>query len=204
MKRMWSNGTWLNRSLWLADLLLVLLIAFLGAAMVQSSRRLTQPVPGAFVPLPPARLPEPLPPAVFVDYQGIAARNLFNATPSPPPAPQPSSPPVVQPPQTLPLPVQLVGSVTSPKGHQYAILADLTKQGMQALYQIGDRIQQAWLVDIQPTCVLLDRGGQEEALCFSTNELVETTRQPRTARQPAAPQAPDNADARPMQEDGRE
>jgi hypothetical protein len=50
-----------------------------------------------------------------------------------------------------------------------------------AMYQIGDRIQQAWLVEIQPTCVLLDRGGQEEALCFSKNELVETTRQHRTA-----------------------
>jgi hypothetical protein len=39
-------------------------------------------------------------------------------------------------------------------------IADLTKQGVQAISQIGDRIQQAWLVDIQPTCVLLDRGGQ--------------------------------------------
>jgi len=171
--------------------------------MVQSYRRLTHPVPDAFAPPLPASLPEPLPTAVFADYQSIAARNLFNATPAQPPAPQPSSPAVAHPPQTLPLPLQLVGSITNTKGDQYAIIADLTKQGVQAMYQIGDRIQQAWLVEIQPTCVLLDRGGQEEALCFSKNELVETTRQHRTALQPASPRAPDNSDARPLQDDGR-
>ena len=57
------------------------------------------------------------------------------------------------------------------------------------MYQIGDRIQQAWLVDMQPTCVLLDRGGQEEALCFSNSEPVEKTRQHRTALQPVSPPA---------------
>lgn len=200
---MWSNGAQLNRSLWLAALLLVLLIAVLGVAMVQSYRRLTHLVPGAFVPPLPTSLPETLTPAVLADYQSIAARHLFNVTPSQPPAPQPSSPPVVQPPQTLPLPLQLVGSVTSPQGHQYAIIADLTKQGVQVMYQIGDRIQQAWLVDIQPRCVLLDRGGQEEALCFSNSEPVETTRQRRTALQPAPPRAPDDSGARPLQDDGR-
>ena len=95
--------------------------------MVQSYRRLTHPVPGAFALSPSASLSETLPPPVFADYQSIAARNLFNATPSQPPAPQQSSPPVAQPLQTLPLPLQLVGSVTSTQGHQYAILADLTK-----------------------------------------------------------------------------
>jgi len=82
-------------------------------------------------------------------------------------------------------------------------IADLTKQGVQAISQIGDRIQQAWLVDIQPTCVLLDRGGQEEALCFSNSEPVETTRQRRTALQPASPRASDDSDAHPFQSDGR-
>jgi type II secretory pathway component PulC len=110
---------------------------------------------------------------------------------------------MAQPLQTLPLSLQLVGSVTSIQGHQYAILADLTKQGVQAMYQIGDNIQQAWLVDIQPTCVLLDRGGQEETLCLSNNEPVEKKRQRRTARQPASSRATDNADARPLQGDGQ-
>jgi hypothetical protein len=110
---------------------------------------------------------------------------------------------VAQPLQTLPLSLQLVGSVTSTQGHQYAIIADLTKQGMQAMYQIGDSIQQAWLVDIQPRCILLDRGGQEETLCFSNNEPVEKTRQRRTALQPALPRAPDDSDARPFKGDGR-
>jgi type II secretory pathway component PulC len=203
MKRMGSTGAWLNRCLWLASLLLVLFIAFLGASMVQSYRRLTHPAPGAFAPSPPASLSETLPPPVFTDYQSIAARNLFNTTPSQSPAPQPASPTVDQPLQTQPLSLQLVGSVTSTQGHQYAIIADLTKQGVQAVYQIGDSIQQAWLVDIQPTCVLLDRGGQEEALCFSNNEPVEKKRQRRTVRQPASSRAPDNADARPLQGDGR-
>jgi type II secretory pathway component PulC len=203
MKRMWSNGAQLNRALWLGALLLVLLIAILGAAMVQSYRHLTHPVPGAVVPPPPTSLPETLTPAVLADYQRIATRNLFNATPAQPPAPQPSSPPVAHPPQTPPLSLQLVGSVTSPQGQQYAIIADVTKQGVQALYQIGDRIQQAWLVDIQPRCVLLDRGGQEEALCFATNELVETPRQHRTALQPSLPRTPGNSHAHPLQDDGR-
>ena len=200
---MGSTGAWLNRSLWLASLLLVLLIAVLGTAMVQSYRRLTHPVPGTFVLPPSASLPETLPPAALADYQSIAARNLFNATPSQPPAPQTSSPPVAQPLQTLPLSLQLVGSVTSTQGHQYAIIADLTKQGVQAMYQIGDSIQQAWLVDIQPRCILLDRGGQEEALCFSNNEPVEKIRQRRSALQPASPRAPDDSDARPFKGDGR-
>jgi type II secretory pathway component PulC len=203
MKRMWSNGVQLNRCLWLASILLVLLIAFLGASMVQSYRRLTHPVPGAFAPSPSASRQEPLPPAVLADYQIIAARNLFNASPAQPPAPQPSSPPVAQPLQTLPLPLQLVGSVTSTQGHQYAIIADLTKQGVQAMYQIGDNIQQAWLVDIQPTCVLFDRGGQEETLCLSNNEPVEKKRQRQTARQPVSSRAPDHSDAHPFQGDGR-
>jgi hypothetical protein len=203
MKRMWSNGAQLNRCLWLASLLLVLLIAILGVAMVQSYRRMTHPIPGAFVPPPPTSLPETLPPAVLADYQSIAARNLFNATPSQPPAPQPSSPPVAQPPQTLPLPLQLVGSVTNPQGQQYAITADLTKQGAQAMYQIGDRIQQAWLVDIQPRCVLLDRGGQKEALCFSKNELVEKIKQRRPVLQSASPRASDDSHASPLQVDAR-
>src|SRR5262249_30812003 len=203
MKRMWSNGAQLNRFLWLASLLLVLLSAVLGAAMVQSYRRLTHPVPGVFVPPPPTSLPETLSPPVFADYQSIAARNLFNATPSQPPALQTSSPPVVQPLQTLPLSLQLVGSVTSIQGHQYAIIADLTKQGVQAMYQIGDSIQQAWLVDIQPTCVLLDRGGQEEALCFPSSKPGETTRQRRPAQQPTASHASDDADTGPLQDDGR-
>ena len=200
---MGSTGAWLNRCLWLASLLLMLFIAFLGAAMVQSYRRLTHPIPGAFTPSPLASLPETLPPPVLADYQSIVARNLLNSTPSQLPAPQPSSPPVAASPQTHPLSLQLVGSVISTQGHQYAIIADLTKQGVQAMYQIGDSIQQAWLVDIQPRCILLDRGGQEETLCFSNNEPVEKTRQRRTALQPASPRAPDDSDARPLQDDGR-
>jgi type II secretory pathway component PulC len=172
--------------------------------MVQSYRRLTHPVPDAFAPPLPASLPEPLPPAVFADYQSIVARNLFNATPSQPPAPPPSPPAVAQLQQTLPLPLQLVGAVTSTQGQQYAIIADVTKQGVQALYQIGDRIEQAWLVDIQPTYVLLDRGGQEEALCFATRQPGETTRQRRPALPPGAARAPGDADAHPWQHDGRE
>jgi hypothetical protein len=71
------------------------------------------------------------------------------------------------------------------------------------MYQIGDNSQQAWLADIQPMCVLLDRGGQEETLCLSNNEPVEKKRQCRPARHPVSSPAPDNADARPLQGDGQ-
>ena len=118
-------------------------------------------------------------------------------------APSPSSLSVAQPLPTPPLPLQLVGAVTSTQGQQYAIITDLTKQGVQAMYQIGDSIQQEWLVDIQPTCVLLDRGGREEVLCFSNNEPVEKTRPHRSALQPASPRAPDNSDTHPLQSGGQ-
>ena len=117
---MGSTGAWLTRSLWLADLLLVLLIAFLGAAMVQSYRRLTQPVRGAFVPLPPARLPEPLhsgyqPPKEF------CPPDLLHPPP-PPPSPPPPSSPCGSTRADAPVAFELVGSVTSLQGHQYAII----------------------------------------------------------------------------------
>ena len=62
MTHMGSTGAWLKRCLWLAYPLVMLLIAVMGMAMVQSYRRLTHPVPGALVTPPPTSLQETLPP----------------------------------------------------------------------------------------------------------------------------------------------
>ena len=122
--------------------------------------------PSAFAPSPPESHPEPLPPAVFADYQIIAARNLFNATPAQPPAPQPPSPSVVQSLPALPGPLKLAGIVASNTGLQYAIIEDLSQQSAQAVYEIGDSIQQAFSTAISPTCVMLAHGEQEAKLCL--------------------------------------
>ena len=37
----------------------------------------------------------------------------------------------------------------------------------QAVYQVGDIVQQVVIVDIRPDCVVLEKGGgQRETLCF--------------------------------------
>jgi type II secretory pathway component PulC len=163
---MWSNGAWLNRSLWLASLLLVFLIAVLGATMVQSYRRVTHLVPDAFAPSPPTSLPETLTPAVLADYQSIAARNLFHATPAQPPAPPPPAPSVVQPLPAQPGLLKLVGVIARTTGPQYVIIEDLSQRSAQAVYEIGDSIQQAFITAISPTCVVLAHGEQATRLCL--------------------------------------
>ena len=95
--------------------------------------------------------------------------------------------------QAPPLQLKLVGTVTGPQGHQYAILEDLRTQGVQALYQIGDSVQQALLRDIRATCVEFDTGGPSEVLCFQDDTDVAKT----TGRRPVLPPAPAHATASP-------
>src|SRR5262249_5622811 len=103
---------------------------------------------------------------VLADYQSIATRNLFNATPAQPPAPQPPSPSIVQPLPAQPGPLKLVGVIARTTGPQYAIIEDLSQRSAQAVYEIGDSIQQAFITTISPTCVVLARGERETRLCL--------------------------------------
>jgi general secretion pathway protein C len=157
-----------QRYFWLAYVLLVTLVAVLGASMATSyiSARLSTPItreaaPGSNTPTRPT-------PTAPVDYAVIAKRNIFNANPpgeTPPPAPAP--PPVVRPEiEKTELQLQLVGTVIGADNRQYAIIEDLRQQGAQALYQVGDAIQTALIAEIRPNCVVLDEGGRYESLCF--------------------------------------
>ena len=65
---------------------------------------------------------------------------------------------------------------------QYAIIEDLQRGGSQDLYQIGDVVQRAAIVDIRPECVLLDTRRQREKLCFDYDSP-----RPRRKRRAAPP-----------------
>jgi general secretion pathway protein C len=177
----------LKRYFLLAYLLVVALIAALGADMVTSyiSAKLTMPVS-----LKPAQVsgaadrPTPMAPA---DYAIIAERNIFNANP-PKEAPEPPkepSPPVQQEIQATQLQLKLVGIAAGADDQAYAIIEDLTKRGTQALYQVGDTIQNVVIAEIRSTCVLFNRGGQYEVLCFQ-HDGVET-KGPQSRQPPPPP-----------------
>ena len=104
------------------------------------------------------------------DYAIISTRNLFNANP-----PSGDAAPVaevrvveeeVQPTQ---LRLRLIG-VVSGELQQYAVIEDLQRSGTQDLYQIGDVVQRAAIIDIRAECVLLDTRRQREKLCFDYND----------------------------------
>ena len=111
---MWFDDALLKRSMWLADLLLVLLLVLLGADMVRSYRCAQPLAPFSLVEAPPSPLPQLPPPLTLADYQQIVARNLFNAQPSqePPAPPGPEEDPPPSSP-TLPGPLKLAGIVAS-------------------------------------------------------------------------------------------
>jgi general secretion pathway protein C len=51
----------------------------------------------------------------------------------------------------------------------------LSKRGTQALYHIGDIVQNAVVAEIRRMCVVLDKGGQYESLCFQQDETDTTS-----------------------------
>ena len=158
----------LKRYFWLAYVALITVAGVIAAdiASQYASMRLSEPpdqrsaktsapgAPGA------ARLR-------LADYAVISERNVFNANPPSEGGAPAKAPEVVQPTQ---LRLRLIGIVagTSP-GQQYAVIEDLQRGGAQDLYQIGDAVQRASIVDIQPDCVLLDANRQHEKLCFDYN-----------------------------------
>ena len=108
----------------------------------------------------------------LADYAIISERNVFNASP-PSEANAPAiAPEAVQPTQ---LRLRLIGVVagTSPD-QQYAVIEDLQRGGAQDLYQVGDTVQKAAIIDIRPDCVLLNANQQHEKLCFDYNTASET------------------------------
>ena len=101
------------------------------------------------------------------DYAIISERNVFDADPPSEASVAVTAPQVVQ---TTQLRLRLIGIVagTSPD-QQFAVIEDLQRGGAQDLYQIGDAVQKASIIDIRPDCVLLNANQQHEKLCFDFN-----------------------------------
>ena len=163
----------LKRYFWLADLLLITAAAVMAAdiangyvSMRLSALSLRLPVQSAGTAATVVKRATP------ADYAIISARNLFNANP-----PSGDTAPVaevrvveeeVQPTQ---LRLRLIGIVAAESlQQQYAIIEDLQRSGTQDLYQIGDVVQRAAIIDIRAECVLLDTRRQREKLCFDYND----------------------------------
>ena len=162
----------LKRYFWLAYLLLVTAAAVLAADIAKGYVTMRLSVPSG---QPPMRASGAAAPAVrrmtLADYTVISERNLFNANPpSGDPAPVVEVKPVEEPVQPTQLRLRLIGIVagTSPQ-QQYAVIEDLQRAGAQDIYQIGDVVQRAAIIDIRPECVLLDTRRQREKLCFDYN-----------------------------------
>ena len=183
----------MKRYFWLFYLLLVTAAAALTAEIVNAyiSAQLAAPLKPAQTqasntagPLAQKRL--------LTDYEVINKRNIFNANPpseipEQPRAPEPPAPPPEVP--TVPLPLKLVGvsAGTGAKAQRFAIIESTGNPPGQAVYQVGDIVQQVVIVDIRRDCVVLDRGGTQQELCFQQDTGV-TPQQQSAAPAPAARQ----------------
>ena len=194
----------LKRYFWLAYLLFVTGVAVIAADIAKGYVTMRLSAPSA---QPPARAAGSSAPAVkrmaLADYAVISERNLFNANPpTDDPAPLAEVPPVEEVVQPTQLRLRLIGIVAGDSQQQYAIIEDLQRSNAQDLYQVGDVVQSAAIIEIRPECVLLDTRRQRERLCFAydddsrgTNGRSSPTRR-RSARNDAAtsPDAPADDD----------
>ncbi|MGQ4807992.1 hypothetical protein NKDENANG_01358 [Candidatus Entotheonellaceae bacterium PAL068K] len=189
----------LKRYFWLVYVLLVTLAALLGADITTFYIGAKLATPVASEPMqtgpPPAQKPRTAPGY----YEVIRARNIFNARPpqAGPPQPEPLPPPPET--EVLPTALRLVlaGTVTGANNQRYAIIADMSNGETQAVYQVGDVIQNALITEIGGDCIVLDKGGQYESLCFDLEG--EATKRGRTPRRqlplPASEDTNDDTDS---------
>jgi len=193
----------MKRYFWLLYLLLVTVAAALAAAMVNAyiSAQLAAPLKPTQTPA--SRISGPLAQqAPLTHYEVINKRNIFNATP-PSDTPEPSraaeSPPPPPEVPATPLPLKLVGIMAGKKAQapRFAIIESMGSQPGQAVYQVGDSVQQVFIVDILPGCVVLDRGGEQQKLCFEKDAGTAPApgAAPRAAAAPVPPPAPRPGDA---------
>jgi general secretion pathway protein C len=189
----------MKRYFWLLYLLLVTVAAALAAAMVNAyiSAQLAAPLQPTQTQA--SRISGPVAQqAPLTHYEVINKRNIFNATPPSdtpePPRPVEPAPPPPEVPAT-PLPLKLVGIMAGKKTQapRFAIIESTGSPPGQAVYQVGDSVQQVFIVDILPGCVVLDRGGEQQKLCFEKD--ASTAPGPRAAAAPVPPPAPRPGDA---------
>jgi len=194
----------MKRYFWLVYLLLVTVAAALAAEMVNAYISAQFAAPLKPTQTQAGRISGPLArQAPLTHYEVINKRNIFNATP---PADTPESPAAVAPPPpppevpATPLPLKLVGIIAGKKAPtpRFAIIESTGSQPGQAVYQVGDSVQQVFIVDILPGCVVLDRGGEQQKLCFEKEAGTAPATPgaaPRAAAAPVPPPAPRPGDA---------
>jgi general secretion pathway protein C len=160
----------IRRFFWVAYVILITLAAALAANMITAyiGAKLAMPIAVETEQASNAALPHTRPMADA--YTIITERNIFNANP---PNPNATSPSEAPPPPPVPVDIQetqlqlkLVGTVVGSDYQYYAVIEDLRNRGVQALYQVGDAIQEALIADIRRQCVVFDKAGQYESLCF--------------------------------------
>ena len=160
----------MRRYIWVCTLFLVTAAAILAAELTKTYLvvRVTSPLTSA--PVQAGKPPEPLTAkAPLQHYKMVTDRNIFNANPppkNPPAAPEPAPTPAPVQDPIQPLQLRLVGTVAGGQNQRFAIFEDKTSAGAQTLYQVGDEVQQARIVDIRPDCVIFERNGQRDTLCF--------------------------------------
>jgi len=190
----------MKRYFWLLYLLLVTVVAALAAAIVNAHISAQLAAPLQPTQTQASRTAGPLAQqAPLTHYEVINKRNIFNATP---PADTPELPRAAEPPPpppevpVTPLPLKLVGIMAGKRAQapRFAIIESMGSQPGQAVYQVGDSVQQVFIVDILPGCVVLDRGGEQQKLCFERDAGTAPApgAAPRVAAAPApAPQPSD-------------
>jgi general secretion pathway protein C len=193
----------MKRYFWLVYLLLVTVAAALAEEIVNAyiSAQLAAPLQPTQTQA--SRRAGPLAPqAPLPHYEVINTRNIFNATPpsdtpEPPRTAEPPPPPPDVP--ATPLPLKLVGIMAGKKAQapRFAIIESMGSQPGQAVYQVGDSVQQVFIVDILPGCVVLDRSGGQQKLCFEKDAGTAPTpgTAPRAAAAPVPPPGPPPGDA---------
>ena len=188
----------MKRYFWLAYLVFVTVAGVMAADIAKEyvATRLSEPALQRS-----ARAGSPVAPQAarmgLADYAIVSERNVFNANPVAENTAPAITAEAVQPTQ---LRLRLIGVVagTSPD-RQYAVIEDLQRGGAQDLYQIGDMVQRAAIIDIRPDCVLLNANQQNEKLCFDYNVATEangggsSARRRRDARSQATTSASDEA-----------
>jgi len=176
----------IKRYFWLAHMLLVTLAAVLVADIATSYVGNKLALPVASRPTQTRVMPSRQTQTAVDTYESIATRNIFNANPPREgEKPQQNTPPPEVPIKATELQLKLAGAAAGAPDQRYAIIEDLSNRGTQTVYQIGDSIQGALVVDINPNCVVLDKGGgQYESLCFEreTNGAQSLARLPQQSR----------------------
>jgi general secretion pathway protein C len=169
---------------WIINLGLITLLAYTGSDLfLNYMESILQEGPAPLTSTPLATTPQ-VERRSFNAYAVIEQRNIFNSTPEskvPPPRPTPKRELPKERPRTT-LNLKLLGTVVgSVLSTTYAIIEDTTTR-KQDVYQLGDIVQEATIIEIDRHRVVLKNGDREEVL-LSFQEGVVSQKPPLPQRE---------------------